>query len=236
MAKSTGIPNDLKISRESEPGTMTETEAIRLAQEGNAGGFERLYQLHSGRVFCLCLRMTNDPAEAEDLTQEAFLQLFRKIHTFRGESKLYTWLHRLTVNIALMKFRQKRPIEISLDEPAQTGSNETKPLIEPGAPDPQLSGLLDRVNLKKAVDQLPHGYREVFILHDVEGYGHGEIAEILGFSIGNSKSQLFKARVRLRSLLFETLRSHAREKRLEQEAAESVLEEPHADALVGNRN
>lgn len=195
--------------------TLTEAEAIRLAQTGDATGFERLYQLHNRRVFCLCLRMTKDSIEAEDLAQEAFLQLFRKIHTFRGQSKLYSWLHRLTVNIALMKFRKRKPVEMSLDAPAEGSNGDSKPHVELGGPDLQLSGLLDRLNLKAAIDQLPDGYREVFILHDVEGYEHSEIAELLGCSIGNSKSQLFKARARLRGLLYETLRSAAREKRHE---------------------
>ena len=222
MDKSAGLPNKPKNSEQMAGRTLTEAEAIRLAQDGDAVGFERLYQLHSGRVYCLCLRMAKNRTEAEDLTQEAFLQLFRKIYTFRGQSSLHTWLHRLTVNIALMKFRQRKHLEISLDGPAEPGTEESKPPMEAGGPDLQLSGLLDRVNLKKAVDQLPNGYREVFVLHDVEGYDHSEIAKLLGFSIGNSKSQLFKARVRLRGLLCETLRSEAREKRRELEAHQAT--------------
>lgn len=189
---------------------MSEAEAIRLAIDGDQNAFERLYELHSRRVYSLCLRLAGNPTDAEDLTQEAFLQLFRKIHTFRGESRFSTWLHRLTLNVVLMKRRRKRHPEVSLDATAETDGPDAKPMIDPGGPDLGLSGVLDRVNLEKALKRLPEGYREMFILHDVEGYEHNEIANILGCSVGNSKSQLFKARVRLRQLLREVLRSRAR--------------------------
>jgi RNA polymerase sigma-70 factor, ECF subfamily len=192
---------------------MPETEAIRLACDGDSRGFERLYRLHSRRVHRLCLRLTGEPTEAEDLTQEAFLQLFRKIHTFRGESSFSTWLHRLTVNVVLMRLRKKRHPEVSLDATVEPGEESSRPLVELGGPDLRLGGVIDHVNLSHAIDQLPYGYKEIFILHDVEGYEHGEIAGILGCSIGNSKSQLFKARLRLRELLHEALRSRAREQR-----------------------
>jgi RNA polymerase sigma-70 factor (ECF subfamily) len=157
--------------------------------------------------------MVKNDSEAEDLTQEAFLQLFRKIHTFRGESKFSTWLHRLTLNLVLMRFRKKRCPEVSLDAALESGEEDSRPLLEFGGPDLRLSGVLDHVNLSRAIEQLPDGYKEVFILHDVEGYEHHEIARLLGCSIGNSKSQLYKARLRLRELLQEVLRSRAREKR-----------------------
>jgi RNA polymerase sigma-70 factor, ECF subfamily len=208
-----------------DPYDMPESEAIRLACDGDSHAFERLYKLHSRRVYAVCLQIAGNPTEAEDLTQDAFLQLFRKIHTFRGESRFSTWLHRLTVNVVLMRLRKKRCPEVSLD--ATVEEEETsRPLIELGGPDLRLRGVLDCVNLSKAIEQLPEGYREMFILHDVEGYEHKEIAKILGCSIGNSKSQLFKARRRLRELLQEVLRSRARDKR---EAMRSlpVLEERH---------
>jgi RNA polymerase sigma-70 factor (ECF subfamily) len=191
----------------------SEEETIRLAQQGNAAAFERLYRRYSGRVFAVCLRIVNNDGEAEDLTQEVFLQLFRKIHTFRGEAKFSTWLHRLSTNLVLMRLRKKRHPEVSLDAALESEQEDSRPAIELGAPDPQLTGAVDRMNLNKAIDQLPDGYREMFILHDVEGYEHHEIARILGCSAGNSKSQLYKARVRLRDLLQDALRSHAREKR-----------------------
>jgi RNA polymerase sigma-70 factor (ECF subfamily) len=139
--------------------------------------------------------------------------LFRKIHTFRGESKFSTWLHRLTLNLVLMRFRKKRCPEVSLDAALASGDEDPGPPLEFGGPDLRLNGVLDHVNLTRAIEQLPDGYKEVFLLHDVEGYEHHEIAKLLSCSTGNSKSQLYKARVRLRELLQEALRSRAREKR-----------------------
>jgi RNA polymerase sigma-70 factor (ECF subfamily) len=192
---------------------MPESEAIRLAQQGDAAAFERLYQLHSRRVFSLCLRMVGNTAEAEDLTQEAFLQLFRKISTFRGESAFSTWLHRLAVNVVLMKLRKKSGTETSLEEATEPDEESGGPRRDFGGLDLRLSGSIDRVNLQRAVEQLPPGYKAVFVLHDVQGYEHNEIADIMGCSIGNSKSQLHKARMRLRELLHEVLRAKAREER-----------------------
>ena len=115
-----------------------------------------------------------NPAEAQDLTQDAFLQLFRKIKSFRGESSLSTWLHRLTVNIVLMRFRRKRHPEVSLDEPAAAG-DEAEPLpFEIGEPDLRVRGTLDRVMLDRAIERLPAGYKVMFILHDIQGYAHEE--------------------------------------------------------------
>jgi RNA polymerase sigma-70 factor (ECF subfamily) len=187
----------LKASTTSE---LSENEAVRLAQAGDSEGFERLYQLHSRRVYSLCLRMVKNPTEAEDLTQSAFLQTFRKIQTFRADSLFSTWLHRLTVNIVLMYLRKRKHSEISLDEFLQPDDEPTKP-VEFGGPDLNLNGVIDRVNLEKAIDQLPHGYKKMLILHDVKGYQHSEISRILGCTVGNSKSQLHKARQRLRELL-----------------------------------
>jgi len=192
---------------------MTEANAIRLAQQGDADAFERIYRLHNRRVYALCLRMVGNTAEAEDLTQEAFLQLFRKIATFRGESAFSTWLHRLSVNVVLMKMRKKTLSETSLEETTEPDEETGGPRKEIGGPDLLLSGSVDRVNLGRAIGQLPPGYKQVFVLHDVQGYEHNEIAEIMGCSIGNSKSQLHKARMRLRELLQETLRNQARQQR-----------------------
>ncbi len=157
--------------------------------------------------------MVSNTAEAEDLTQEAFLQLFRKIATFRGESAFSTWLHRLAVNVVLMKLRKKSGNETSLEEVTEPDEESGGPRRDFGAPDLRLSGSIDRVNLQRAVEQLPPGYKSVFVLHDVQGYEHNEIAGIMGCSIGNSKSQLHKARMRLRELLNEALRDQAREER-----------------------
>jgi RNA polymerase sigma-70 factor, ECF subfamily len=176
------------------------SETIRLAQQGDASAFELIYRLHCRRVYALCLRMLRDPVEAEDFTQEAFMQLFRKIHTFRGESAFASWLYRLTANIVLMKFRKKKLMSTSLDDLTKD-QEDGRPGKEFGAPDLRLTSLFDRVNLQAAIKQLPAGYKAMFLLHDVHGYAHNEIAEILGCSIGNSKSQLHKARIRLRQLL-----------------------------------
>ena len=203
-------------------GEMSEAEAIRLAQQGDAAAFERLYRMHNRRVYSLCLRMLNNTAEAEDLTQEAFLQLFRKIGTFRGESAFSTWLHRLSVNVVLMKLRKKSGTESSWDEMTEPDEDGGGPRRDFGTVDLRLSGSIDRVNLQRAVEQLPPGYKSVFVLHDVQGYEHNEIAEIMDCSIGNSKSQLHKARMRLRELLQEELRDQARKDR--RAAADAVGE------------
>src|SRR3984893_18461238 len=186
-----------------KPDAPSLKEVIRLAPQGDAAAFETIYKLHSRRVYALCLRMIGDPVEAEDLTQEAFLQLFRKIQTFRGESAFSSWLHRLTANIVLMRFRKKRPITVSLDDVIRPDDEKERPAFEIGAPDQRLVGLFDRVNLHAALAQLPEGYKSMFLLHDVHGYEHNEIATMLGCSVGNSKSQLHKARKRLRELLHE---------------------------------
>jgi len=192
---------------------MNEADAIRFAQQGDATAFEFLYRLHSRRVYALCLRMVGSPSDAEDLAQEAFLQLFRKIGTFRGESAFSTWLHRMTVNVVLMRLRKKTLPASSLEEATDPDEEAGGPRRDFGAPDLRLEGSIDRVNLDRCVEQLPHGYRTVFELHDVQGFEHNEIARIMGCSIGNSKSQLHKARMRLRELLHEEQRSQAREDR-----------------------
>jgi RNA polymerase sigma-70 factor (ECF subfamily) len=177
----------------------SEAEAIERAKQGDAEAFEVLYNLHKRRVYSLCLRMTANTAAAEDLTQEAFLQLFRKIGTFRGESAFSTWLHRMAVNVVLMQLRKKGLPVVSLEDTLE--SDEEAPRKELGMLDPALAGSVDRMQLHRAVEALPPGYRQIFLLHDVEGYEHNEIAELVGCSIGNSKSQLHKARMKLRELL-----------------------------------
>ncbi len=200
-------------TRRIESSEMTEAEAIRLAQQGDAKAFERIYSLHSRRVYALCLRMVGNPAEAEDLAQDAFLQLFRKIATFRGESAFSTWLHRLAVNVVLMKLRKKKLAETSIEETNDPDDESSGPRRELGGPDLLLSGSIDRVHLERAIGQLPPGYKQVFMLHDIQGFEHNEIAGLMSCSIGNSKSQLHKARMRLRELLQESLRDQARRDR-----------------------
>jgi RNA polymerase sigma-70 factor (ECF subfamily) len=179
---------------------LPESEAIRLAQRGDSAAFEILYRRHSRRVYALCLRMSGNLSEAEDLTQETFIMIFRKIQSFRGESAFSTWLHRVTVNTVLMGFRKREVAADSLDEPCGAEEEDSIPL-QLGEQDLRLSGALDRVNLERAIGQLSPGCRQMFVLHDIEGYLHDEIAEIAGCSVGNSKSQLHKARLRLREIL-----------------------------------
>jgi RNA polymerase sigma-70 factor, ECF subfamily len=173
-------------------------QTIRLAQQGDAVAFEHIYRRHSGRVYALCLRLARDTLEAEDLTQEAFLQLFRKIHTFRGESAFSSWLYRLTANVVFMKFRKRKLATESLESPGETHDESVSIRREIGVVDLRLSGLFDRINLQAAIEQLPEDYRAMFLLHDVYGYDHNAIAKMRGCSVGNSKSQLHKARKRLR--------------------------------------
>jgi RNA polymerase sigma-70 factor, ECF subfamily len=179
---------------------ISEQEAIDRAKQGDAECFEALYGLHKRRVYSLCLRMVGNTAEAEDLAQEAFLQLFRKIATFRGESAFSTWLHRLAINVVLMHLRKKGLSLISLDE-AMEPTPEEGPGRSFGAPDLSLAGSIDRLALERAISDLPAGYRLIFVLHDIEGYEHNEIAAMLDCSIGNSKSQLHKARLKLRDAM-----------------------------------
>ena len=203
----------LARQRPAQPVAWTEATAIRHAQAGDAAAFEFLYQLHGRRVYALCLRMVSNPADAEDLAQEAFLQLFRKISTFRGESAFSTWLHRMTVNVVLMRLRKKSLPTDSLEETIDPDAENSAPKRDVGAPDLRLSGAVDRVNLERSIEKLPPGYRTVFVLHDVQGYEHNEIADLMGCSVGNSKSQLHKARTRLRELLQEEIRDQARQER-----------------------
>jgi RNA polymerase sigma-70 factor (ECF subfamily) len=201
MANSFGSPEESPGVREPGNGDIPEKETIRQAQEGDAAAFERIYRRYNRRVYGLCLRMTKNQADAEDLTQEAFLQVFRKIHTFRGESAFFSWFHRLSVNIVLMSLRKRKIMEIPLENDGDHQEERGARLPVPGGPDPSLTGLFDRENLKRALRQMPSGYKRMLVLHDVFGYEHTEIAVALECSVGNSKSQLHKARERMRSLL-----------------------------------
>ena len=177
-----------------------QAEILARAQAGDNQAFAQLYSMHKRRIYSLCLRMVGSVAEAEDLTQEAFLQFHRKIDTFRGESALSTWLHRLAINVVLMHLRKKGLQLTSLDE-AMEPAPDQRPGRSFGAPDLTLSGAIDRMALQRAIEDLPAGYRLIFVLHDIEGYEHNEIASMLECSIGNSKSQLHKARLKLRDAL-----------------------------------
>src|SRR4051812_37189556 len=196
----------LLLARMSDNVTAAESENFNtsdndhvLAQRaagGDMGAFEELNERHHRRVYSLCLRMTQNAAEAEDLAQEAFIQLFRKIGSFRGESAFTTWLHRLTVNQVLMHFRKR---SVKLERTTEEG--ETPVQVVRGTENPNSMPVIDRIALDNALKQLPRGYRSVFVLHDVEGHEHEEIAKILGVAVGTSKSQLHKARMKLRRIL-----------------------------------
>jgi RNA polymerase sigma-70 factor, ECF subfamily len=176
-------------------------DLIRRAQKGDPDAFATLFHTHKIRVYSLCLRMTNNATEAEDLAQDAFLQVFRKLSTFRGDSALSTWLYRIAVNTVLMHFRRKSPCRVSLDE-SYENQGGTKPVRrEYGTRDGRLETSVTRVALARAIGELPEGYRAIFLLHEVEGYQHREIAELLGCSVGTSKSQLHKAKLRIRDHL-----------------------------------
>lgn len=186
---------------------MTIDPDVQLAAAGDVEAFERIYRHHHPRVYSLCLRMVRNGSLAEDLTQEVFIQLYRKLHTFRGESLIGTWLHRLTVNQVLMHFR--KPIVKS----ERTADDEAMPVqIAKGTANPSRMAVIDRIALNEAIAQLAPGYRMVLLLHDVEGYEHEQISKMLGCAVGTSKSQLHKARLRLRELL--TNRQHAEQQSL----------------------
>lgn len=174
---------------------------VRRAQAGDEQAFATLFQQHKNRVYSVCLLMTKDVAEAEDLTQEAFLQVFRMVGSFRGEAAFSTWLYRVAVNTVLMKLRRRKsPPTVSMDEPVNSDSPSLH--RDFGKEDLDLAGVVDRIALRRALQELPAGCRTIFALHEVEGYQHHEIAQLLDCSIGNSKSQLHKAKLKMRDLLF----------------------------------
>ena len=191
---------DSKEKIENEPlADASSSSDLILAQsaaKGDMRAFEEIYNRHHRRVYSLCLRMLQNTAEAEDLTQEVFIQLYRKIGSFRGDSAFTTWLHRLTVNQVLMHFR-KRTVKFE----KTTEEGETPVQIVPGTENSGKMPIVDKIALENAIAQLPTGYKNVFVLHDVEGYEHEEVARILGCSVGTSKSQLHKARLKMRKLL-----------------------------------
>ena len=174
----------------------SDLELAQRSAEGDSEAFELIYRRHFRRVYALCLRMLGDPTQAEDLTQDVFVNLFNKIGSFRGDSAFTTWLHRMTVNQVLMYFRKA-----STRSEHTTDEGETPTQIVRGTENPNAMPVVDRISLERAIAQLPPGYRTVFVLHDVEGYDHDEIARMLEVSEGTSKSQLHKARLKLRTLI-----------------------------------
>ena len=167
----------------------------RAAADGDMRALGELYERHRHRVYAVCMGMTRNPAEAEDLTQEVFVSLVRKIGSYRGESQFTTWLHRLTVNCVLMHFRRPARREHNF-----TDLENVIP-IAPGLNAPLPGPLTDMIAFRSAVARLPRGCRTVFVLFDIAGFEHEEIAKLLGCTAGTSKSQLHRARLKLRKVL-----------------------------------
>ena len=188
--------NAVELEQIEDVSSANDFTLAQSASKGNMVAFEELYQRHHRRVYSICLRMLQNTSEAEDLTQDVFIQLYRKIGSFRGDSAFTTWLHRMTVNQVLMHFR-KRTVKFE----KTTEEGETPVQIVSGTENPFKMRIVDKIAIENAIEQLPPGYKKVFVLHDVEGFEHEEVARILGCSVGTSKSQLHKARLKLRKLL-----------------------------------
>ena len=171
---------------------MQASDAVRLAQAGDQDAFHALYREHVGRVFAVCLRLTGDRSTAEDRTQDVFVQAWRRLSTFRGDSAFGTWLYRLTINVVLNERRATRR-RIARVEAVE----------DPGALERPSGGAApgDALDLERAIARLPEGARAIFVLHDVDGYQHQEIGAMLGIAVGTSKAQLFRARRLLREML-----------------------------------
>ncbi len=184
------------IEQTSDTANDSDFTLTQAAGRGDMIAFEEIYSRHHRRVYSLCLRMLQNSHEAEDLTQDVFIQLYRKIGSFRGDSAFTTWLHRMTVNQVLMHFR-KRVVKFE----KTTEEGETPVQIVPGTENTGKLQIVDKIAIDNAIAQLPDGYKNVFVLHDVQGYEHEEVAKILGCSVGTSKSQLHKARLKMRKLL-----------------------------------
>jgi len=171
-------------------------ELAQRCRQGDAAAFEELYRAHAGRLYNLVFRMAGSGHDAEDLLQEVFLHAHRKLGSFRGDSSLGTWLYRLAVNHCLdvLRGRQARMTRV-------TDSLDEEGAEEPAAAAPRVPTAISRLDLDRAIERLPPGCRAAFVLHDVEGFEHNEVAKLLGVSEGTSKSQVHKARMKLRAML-----------------------------------
>jgi RNA polymerase sigma-70 factor (ECF subfamily) len=185
-----------------------EADLIARAQAGDRAAFEELYRAHWARTYGLCLRMTHNRDDAEDFTQEAFLMLFRKLHQFRGESGLSTYLFRIASNVVKMSFRNnvKASNDISLEEFLEYGEGDSRERVEFGKIDRVLNLIPESIDLHRVIEELPDDYRVVFDLHEIQQYEHQEIADMLGIKINNSKSRLYRARKILRRELLKGFR------------------------------
>ncbi len=175
-------------------------DIVSRAQGGDQEAFSALYKQHKKHVFSICIRMVRDFSLAEDLTQDTFMQVHRKLTSFRGDSGFGTWLHRLAVNTVLMHLRKRALTLVSLDH-LMDNVHEERAGRRFGTRDLSQAGAVDRLTINRAVATMAPGYRSVFLLHDVQGFDHGEIASMLKCSSGTTKSQLHKARRVLRGAL-----------------------------------
>lgn len=170
-----------------------DTALVASVQAGDVDAFEALYKQHAARIYSLASRMAGSPDEGEDLVQEIFLQAYRKLGSFKGDASVGTWLYRLAINHCLDFVRGRRAKMGRVTDTLDAAGS-----FEPVSP---RETPLARLDLERAIEQLPPGCREAFVLHDVEGFDHKEVARLLGIAEGTSKSQVFKARMKLRGLL-----------------------------------
>jgi len=182
---------------------MKKVDETQPLIEDDQQAFHELYQKYRERVYSICLRMTQNASESEDLTQDVFIRLFRTVGSFRGESAFTTWLYRLTVNLVLMHFRKRKR---RLDQISEKG--ELPAYVIPGSQDPKRMRIVDHILLSEILTKLPEGYRQAIVLHDIQGLQHKEIAETRGRSVGTSKSQLHRGRAMLRELIAGPLNSN----------------------------
>lgn len=190
-----GPPDAMATMLKEPPGTaLAPGSAVRRAQEGDAAAFAELYREHVGRVYALCLRLSADAARAEELTQDVFVRAWEKLGTFEGKSAFGTWLHRLTVNLVLGQRRSDGVRAMKIFTTDDLEAFDAPPATAPSDPGTAM-------DLERAIAQLPPGARNVFVLHDIEGYKHEEIADMTGSAVGTSKAQLHRARRLLREAL-----------------------------------
>jgi RNA polymerase sigma-70 factor (ECF subfamily) len=193
-------PKSSKVTRVSAPASPTARQAelalVERCRQGELGAFEEVYRAHSGRLYNVAYRMLGNAADAEDLLQEIFLSAHRKLESFRGESALGTWLYRLAVNLCLDYLRSRTGRALQL-----TDSLEDETWLADAGSGRLAEKTVTKMDLERALAQLPEGCRMAFVLHDIEGLEHREIADALGIAEGTSKSQVHKARLRLRALL-----------------------------------
>jgi RNA polymerase sigma-70 factor, ECF subfamily len=183
----------MKDKRQESAVDLDENEAIDKAKTGDAEGHEKLYRLNKPRVYSLCLRYTGNASDAEDLTQEVFLQVYRKIAGFRGEAKFASWLYRVAMNVTMMHLRKRRLREVSLENSMGVAVEATQPSI--------VSFPLERLAIRRALASLSKGRRSVLVLHDIKGLTHGEVSRLLGLTVSTSKSKLRAAHLELREIL-----------------------------------